>query len=80
LYHTHLSKWRKQRELAEREALAPQKQGRKPQETNPLAARVAQLERDNERLQQRLQQAEAIIDVQKKISALLENPLRGGNN
>lgn len=80
LYSAHLAKWRKQRQLAEHEALAPQKRGRKAQETNPLAHRVAQLERDNERLQLRLQQAEAIIEVQKKISTLLENPLRGGSN
>lgn len=80
LYSAHLAKWRKQRERAEKAALSPQKTGRKAHETNPLVHRVSQLERENERLKQRLQQAEAIIEVQKKISALLENPLRGGSN
>jgi transposase len=80
LYSSHLAKWREHRERAEREALAPQKRGRKAQETNPLAPRVAELERDKERLQHRLQQAEAIIEVQKKISELLGIPLKGGSN
>lgn len=80
LYSSHLTKWRQNRERAEREALAPQKRGRKAQETNPLAPRVAELERDKERLQHRLQQAEAIIEVQKKISELLGIPLKGGSD
>jgi hypothetical protein len=32
---------------------------------------VGELERENERLRQRLAQAETIIDVQKKVSSLL---------
>jgi len=34
--------------------------------TNPLADRVARLEKDNRRLQQKLKQAELIIEAQKK--------------
>lgn len=66
LYRSHLDKWRRQqRDLR---ALAPQKRGRKP---DPQAAEIAELRGENERLQKRLQQAEMIIDVQKKLSALL---------
>jgi hypothetical protein len=36
-----------------------------------VAAELAALRRENERLQARLQQAEAIIEVQKKVSLLL---------
>jgi transposase len=71
LYSSHLTDWRRQREEAEREALAPQKRGRKAKDVNPLAHRVTELERENERLKQRLAKAEIIIDVQKKISSLL---------
>jgi len=71
LYSSHLTNWRRQWEEAEREALAPQKRGRKAKDVNPLAHRVTELERENERLKQRLAKAEIIIDVQKKISSLL---------
>jgi cell shape-determining protein MreC len=54
------------------QALAPQKRGRKP---DPQAAEIARLRRENERLQQRLQRAETIIEVQKKLSALLGLPM-----
>jgi len=53
------------------EGLQPKKRGRKAQPRNPLAGRVAELERDNERLRKKLEQAETIIDVQKKLSRIL---------
>jgi hypothetical protein len=72
-----LSKWRKQREKAVREGLS-ENRGRKPVEKNPLAEQVAGLRQGNRRLQQRLTRAEAIIDVQKKLSQLLGlNPISG---
>ena len=49
-------------------ALAAKRRGPKP---DPQAAEIARLRRENERLQARLQQAETIIEVQKKLSALL---------
>jgi transposase-like protein len=71
LYSSHLAAWRKQL------ALAPKQRGRKP--TDPaLCAQIEQnrkLTRDNARLERRLAQAEAIIDIQKKVSALLGIPL-----
>lgn len=71
LYSSHLAKWRHQSERAEMEALSAKKRGPKPQPVNPLTRRVAELERENERLQHKLTQAEAIIEVQKKISEIL---------
>jgi len=68
LYSSHLDKWRKLRRTGSLQALAPQKRGPK---VDPQAAEIARLRRENERLQQRLQQAEMIIDVQKKLSVLL---------
>ena len=72
LYSSHLSKWRRQRDAGALEGLRPRKRGRKPQPVDPQAKRIAQLERDNERLRRKLEQAETIIDVQKKLSQLLE--------
>ena len=67
LYGSHLEKWRQQRDQAAREAFAAQKRGRK---VDPQAAEIERLRQENERLQTRLQQAETIIEVQKKVAAL----------
>jgi hypothetical protein len=42
---------------------------------NPLAAELARARRENARLGRRLEHAEAIIEVQKKVAALLGIPL-----
>ena len=69
LYSSLLSNWRQQRALGQLQGLASKKRGRKPQD--PAAAELAQLRRENERLRVQLEQAEIIIDVQKKLSELL---------
>ena len=69
LYSSHLSTWRQQRLLGQLEGLSPKKRGRKPQD--PAVEEAARLRRENERLRARLEQAEMIIDVQKKLSNLL---------
>ncbi len=71
LYSSHLSTWRRQREAGALEGLRPRKRGRKPRPVDPQAKRIIQLERENERLQRKLEQAEIIIDVQKKLSRIL---------
>lgn len=75
LYSSALTDWRRQRTAGALGALAPQKRGRKAAPVNPLAAELAALQRDNLRLTRRLARAEAVIDVQKKIAALLGIPL-----
>lgn len=71
LYSSTLSRWRKQREAGMLEALTPAKRGPSPAVANPQTAELVQLRRDNARLQQRLNRAEAIISVQKKVADLL---------
>ena len=63
LYSSHLSKWRRQRAAGQLQALSPHKRGRKAQEVS--VEELARLQRENERLRARLEQAEMIIDVQK---------------
>ena len=75
LYSSHLTTWRRQREQGSLAALSPQKRGRPAGPPSPLARRVAELERENTRLTHRLQQAETIITVQKKLSEALGIPL-----
>ena len=71
LYSSHLTTWRRQHEAGALEALGPRKRGRKAKVRDARAQRVEELERENERLRQRLAQAETIIEVQKKVSSLL---------
>lgn len=68
LYSSLLDKWRTQRRQGSLDALAGQKRGPKP---DPAAAELARLRHENERLRKRLEQAEAVIEVQKKVSAML---------
>jgi transposase-like protein len=75
LYSSHLNCWRQQRESGELGRLRPGKVA-----ADPAVKVVARLEREVTRLQGRLEQAEKIIAVQKKLCDLLglpcENPLR----
>ena len=70
LYTSHLANWRAQRETGELAALEPKKRGPAPTQ-NPLADEVARLQRENTKLQEKLRKAEIVIDVQKKVAALL---------
>ena len=69
LYSSYLSKWREQRERGQLQGLAPQKRGRPAQAL--AATELARLQQENERLRVQLEQAEIIIDVQKKLAKLL---------
>ena len=66
LYSSHLTTWRRQREMGE---LGSRKRG-KPAE-DPAVKECVWLRQENQRLVARLEKAEAIIDVQKKLSVLL---------
>jgi transposase len=68
LYSQLISKWRQQRAQGGMERLTPQKRGPK---IIPEANELAQLKRDNERLRRRLEKAELVIEVQKKVSQIL---------
>ncbi len=69
LYSSHVVTWRRQRE----HGLTPKTRGRKKTTVDP---QIKQLERENRRLTSRLQQAEAVIAFQKKVSELLGIPLK----
>lgn len=73
LYSSHLSKWRQLRDAGVLAGLTPRKRGRKARPVDPQAHRIAELEKENERLRRKLEKAETIIDVQKKLSQLLES-------
>ena len=67
IYSSTLSNWRRLRDAGAFGALVPLKGGPKTAAPNPLAAELAAVQRENNRLARRLARAEAIIDVQKKL-------------
>ena len=75
LYSSNLTTWRAQRRTGELGGLAPKRRGPVPQAKNPLAAKVAALEREVTRYKARAERAEALVDLQKKVAALLGTPL-----
>ena len=77
LYSTNLIAWKRQLEKGTLEALSPKKRGPKGKRPDPSARRIAELERENQRLEKKLKQAETIIEFQKKVSEILQIPLNG---
>jgi transposase len=75
VYSSSLSTWRQQRKAAELAALAPRRRGPKPAADRDQVLQIAQLTRDNDRLKSRLDKALFVIEVQKKVAALLGHPL-----
>jgi len=71
LYSSHLTEWRRARERGELDALSPKKRGRKAKETHPLEKKVAELQRSLEKAELRAKRAEALVELQKKVSELL---------
>ncbi len=75
LYSSHLSSWRQARARGELSGLSAKKRGPKAKPVDPNAKRIVQLERENRRLRARAERAEALVEVQKKVAALLGNDL-----
>ena len=71
LYSSALTVWRRQRDAGALDGLTPLRRGPKASQTNPLQAELAKTKQENLRLRLRLDRAEAIIDLQKKVSDLL---------
>lgn len=71
LYTSHLSTWRRQRDEGSLSALAPRKRGRRAEKPHPDTKRLAQVEREKRHLERRLKQAEALLELQKKVSEIL---------
>ena len=74
LYTTHLSSWRREAAQGKLAGLTPSVPGRKSQ-ADPAAAEITRLTRQVARLEAKLARAQTLIEVQKKVSAILEIPL-----
>jgi transposase len=74
LYSSLLTAWRREREAGILKGLTPQKRGPKSKH-NPQEEELHRLRRENQRLSEELRKAAIVIDVQKKVGALLGWPL-----
>jgi transposase len=74
LYSSHLVTWRREREAGMLKGLTPHKRGRKSKR-NPQEEELQKLRRENQHLTEELRKAAIVIDVQKKVGALLGWPL-----
>ena len=72
LYSSLVSKWREQREQGSLTGLSGHRRGPK---VDVNAAELVRLQKENKRLQEKLERAELIIEVQKKVARLLGVPL-----
>jgi transposase-like protein len=71
IYSSYLNRWRRARDRGQLDGLSAKKRGPKSTIDQKLAQENATLQRENERLRTRLEQAETILEVQKKLSQLL---------
>jgi transposase len=74
LYSSHLVTWRRERQAGVLKGLTPHKRGPKCKR-NAQEEEMQKLRRENQRLTEQLRRAEIVIDVQKKVGALLGWPL-----
>lgn len=74
LYSSHLATWRRERQAGILKGLTPHKRGPKSKRT-PQDAELHNLRRENQHLTEELRKAAIVIDVQKKVGALLGWPL-----
>jgi len=74
LYSSHLVAWRRARRRGELAALTPKTRGRKPTPAEPRNRKIAELERQLEEMTGRAKRAEALVEAQKNLAALLGRP------
>ena len=77
LYSSLLTNWRRQREQGALREMRGRRRGPRPRPVDP---RVKPLEAENRRLQRKLQRAETIITLQKKVAEILGIPLKPLDN
>jgi transposase len=74
LYSSHLVEWRRARARGELAGLTPKKRGRKPTPVDPRDRKIAELERQLAQMTGRAERAEALVEAQKNLAALLGRP------
>ena len=71
LYSSHLTKWRRQAEEGRLAGLKAKRRGPAARVVDPRDKRLAELEKELSAMTRRAERAEALVDLQKKVSELL---------
>jgi transposase-like protein len=71
VYSSSLNAWRSARDRGELAGLSPKKRGPKSSPPDPRDRRIAELEREARKFKARAERAEALVEVQKKLSEIL---------
>jgi len=71
LYSSHLTEWRAAAARGELAGLAPKRRGPAPAARDGRDKKIIELERQLKRAEHRAQRAEALVELQKKVSELL---------
>jgi transposase-like protein len=72
LYFSNLTVWRRQARQGTLDALAAKKRGPKAHKPDPSVRRIAEQEKEIQKLRAKLKKAELIIDAQKKIAEIFQ--------
>jgi len=80
LYSSHLATWRAARSRGELAGLAPRRRGPQAKPVDPRDKKLVEQAREITRLQARLERAEGLIAVQKKVAQILGIPLANDEN
>lgn len=80
LYSSHLTTWRAARDRGELEALAPKKRGPQAPPPDPRDKQLVEQARETAKWRKRAERAEALVEVQKKVAALLGTPFETENS
>jgi transposase len=72
LYSSNLTSWRHQAERGTLDALSSKKRGPKARKADPSLRRIAEQEKEIQKLQTKLRKAELIIDAQKKMAEFFQ--------
>lgn len=71
LYASHLATWRRQRAAGEIDGLTPKKRGKKPRVRDERDEQMRALEAEITKLRSRVEKAELLVALQKKVSEIL---------
>ena len=79
LYSSHLTVWRAARKRGEIAGLTPKKRGPKLAPVDPRDRKIVELGRETLLWKGRAERAEALVDLQKKVSAIMGFALAGSD-
>lgn len=82
IYSSHVAAWRQARDRGDFDSGSLHQRAKRKSDDKVSRGRIAELERENRRLQRRLERAELILEIQKKAQGLfreLESPENTGS-